>query len=1065
MIFLLPSPRRQLSRYGKMKKTQLLDTRRNIRKELVAFLSIVMIGLLASMAYLGIAYSAAALKKDAVTFFNSQDLWDVEVVSTMLLTDEDLDAIQAVPGVGEVERVWQVDTKLRVGDSSTVVAVVNVPERISCPIMLEGRLPETAKECAIEKKLADDCGLQVGQQLSLNCEKILETDPLLEDSFVITGIFHTPDHFSYMVPVTPYIYVTKDCFNREDLDGAFMRARIRVEGAPENRYSNAYKDCLKPVIAALETLAEDRAPARTLEVQSRMEKAILDGQQQLDQAREELRRAEEKIAEAEAVAEANLAQLDEAKAKLEELAMQLGMAPDQLDTLLGQLIEAANFLGEGKDLLDFVKELLDLGQEIIQGFYQSMKDAGKLPSPEDIQKFKKIAEQIGLNVSKIPDEIPEDFLDWDNNDAIQWIKDHTGYSDSEADYQEKLKLYQSGLVLYEMGRNTYYYLGEEYLDGLHTYEKGMKEVASAEARLQELYDARAQLEEKKAELEDAQRQLDEARKKLDALGGCRWIVFDDNGNPGFVYAAANSDKLASLSISFSSIFLIVGALVIYATIARMVEQHRRLIGVNKALGLYNREVFAKYLIFAWGAVLIGVGLGVLLAWLPMQRLILNSYEAHLNYGQGARCFLPKETGIVVFGAIAISLIAVYLGCAQLLRQTALSLMQGAAPSEDKRKKSGSSTRRSLYLRLILRNMMTDRNRVFVTIVSIAGGCVLMVVGFALRYGIMGVPARQFGGIMTYDAEVYFDSGENTDAASQIDSILNQAALPHISVHRETSVFEADETLSALTMVVAEKGSLEGYFSLDDIRRGKALDLNDEGALVPRRFWEYYGIGVGDTVPVYDSGMNRCELPIAGVFENYYGQLFFLTPRGYENIFGVEAEQNCFYVKTGDLPLSELQKKLEGIEGFVRVDDAAADRIMIEQFTSSLNFVVYLMLFIAGVMACFIVANFTMTFIQRKTGELTVMRINGFSANECIRYVALDLVVTTVLGTLLGLVVGGLMGSRILGVTETPYIQMIREPRVESFLFAALITIGFSLITNWFALRRIRNLKLTDINML
>ena len=164
-----------------------------------------------------------------------------------------------------------------------------------------------------------------------------------------------------------------------------------------------------------------------------------------------------------------------------------------------------------------------------------------------------------------------------------------------------------------------------------------------------------------------------------------------------------------------------------------------------------------------------------------------------------------------------------------------------------------------------------------------------------------------------------------------------------------------------------------------------------------------------------------------------------------------------------MSLNELQKKLDGIEGLVSVNDAAADRTMIEQFTSSLNFVVYLMLFIAGMMACFIVATFTMTFIQRKTGELTIMRINGFTSGECIRYVAVDLIVTTIRGTVLGLVVGNFMGARILGVTETPYIQMIRVPRLETFLYSALITFCFSLLTNGFALRRIRRLKLTDIS--
>lgn len=70
-----------------MTRTQLLDARRNIRKEIIAYLSIVIIGMLASLSYLGIAYSAATLKKDAVTFFNTYSLWDLEITSTMLMDE------------------------------------------------------------------------------------------------------------------------------------------------------------------------------------------------------------------------------------------------------------------------------------------------------------------------------------------------------------------------------------------------------------------------------------------------------------------------------------------------------------------------------------------------------------------------------------------------------------------------------------------------------------------------------------------------------------------------------------------------------------------------------------------------------------------------------------------------------------------------------------------------------------------------------------------------------------------------------------------------------------------
>ena len=68
-----------------MKRTQILDARRNIRKEFVAYVSIVIIGMLASLSYLVITYSAETLRKDSLNFFNGLWLWDLEVASTMLM--------------------------------------------------------------------------------------------------------------------------------------------------------------------------------------------------------------------------------------------------------------------------------------------------------------------------------------------------------------------------------------------------------------------------------------------------------------------------------------------------------------------------------------------------------------------------------------------------------------------------------------------------------------------------------------------------------------------------------------------------------------------------------------------------------------------------------------------------------------------------------------------------------------------------------------------------------------------------------------------------------------------
>ena len=116
---------------GIMTRTQVLDARRNIRKELVAYLSIVIIGLLASLSYLSITYSAATLKKDALSYFNTYGLWDLEVASTLLMDEGDLEAIRALPAVAEAERVWQIDAKLHAQGSDVSVTVLTPSGQIS----------------------------------------------------------------------------------------------------------------------------------------------------------------------------------------------------------------------------------------------------------------------------------------------------------------------------------------------------------------------------------------------------------------------------------------------------------------------------------------------------------------------------------------------------------------------------------------------------------------------------------------------------------------------------------------------------------------------------------------------------------------------------------------------------------------------------------------------------------------------------------------------------------------------------------------------------------------------
>lgn len=998
-----------------MKRTQALDACRNIQKEIVSFFSIMMIGMLASMAFLSVIYSAATLKKDALSFFNSNELWDLEISSTLLLDEEDLEAIRKLPRVREAEPVYQVEAGLRIGSERVNVSVISLPEKISRPVLLEGRFPETAEECAMEKQLMDEQGFSLGQQIQVEAGTISGIDPLISKNYRITGAFQTPDHITNMIPITPYIFVCEDCFDREGLDGAFMKVRVLLE-APSDRYSDAYLETVQAEEEALKVLQETRSRAREDKLHDKYEEKLNEGQAQLDEGKEQLQIAQDKL-------DTGYQEIETASEQLNQMAAQLFGAPAMFNEARGKITAGVAQLEKARGLLEAIRPIIAKGENwILDHFDESQW-------PEDLDLTYAEFEQA-LRDGKV---------------TMAWLYEVTGYNAGE-------RLLKEAMERLESARRDWYFLGEEYLDGVTQLEDGIKQLDAG----------KQELDKNQEKLNEAERELQEKKKELTQIGKCRWIVLDNRSNPGYVYAEGNFNKLGSLSMAFSSIFLVVGALVIYATIGRMVEQQRKLVGATKAMGLYNREVFAKYLIFGCSSTLIGVGLGILISWLPLQRYMLGTYEKLFNYGVGTKSFLPRETGIVVAGAFGISVGAVFLGCSQLLRLPAIQLMQGLQPSSG-RKKARRSGGKTLYSRLILLNMRTDWRRVMVTTTSIAGGCLLLVIGFTLRYGISGVTPKQFGQVMTYDAEIFYNAAENKEAVSEIEAVLKEDGLSYVNVRKETGVFDAEDTLGSLTMIIADRGMLKDYYKLCSIDDGGILDIPESGALVPRRFWEVYSINPGENVTVYDAEMNPRLLEVAGVFENYYGQLFFMTPQAYEEAFGSVPEANCLFVRTNGLELEQLQQEVAGIDGFVKLADAAAERKILDQFSVSLNFVVWIMLFLAGMMACFIVANFTLIYIQRKTRELTIMRINGFTTGECIRYIAIDLIVTTILGIALGLVLGGILGAQILRVTETPQIQMIREPVIQSFLFSALITSGFSVLTNGFALRKVAKLKLSDIS--
>ncbi|MDO5458490.1 MAG: hypothetical protein Q4F32_02505, partial [Eubacteriales bacterium] len=555
-------------------------------------------------------------------------------------------------------------------------------------------------------------------------DELVGIDPLLQKEYVITGIFRHPDHVSFQVPCTPYLMVSDDSFNREDLDGAFMKVRILVDGTPENRFADAYAEAVRPVEDAVTAMADARAALRRERLVSEIEDRIREGQEQLDDAEKTLQDAS--------------AQIEQARADIKDAEQQLRDAEQDLKDAEQELQDAESEITDGTKKLDD-SEAQAQAQAAAAAAEQAA--AGTPPAMPGYPAAADAAAMSG-NPAAVPGSAAAA-----GPSAMPGMPGPDPEAQAEQLRQAAEKLAQESAQLERMW-NDWYYAGEEYLDGLAEIENARKKIEQGKQDVEQgkedieqgkrdLADGEQEYAQGQADYEDGKQQIADAQQELDDLGICHWVILNNRCNVGCDFVKTNADSLSSISLSFSLIFMGIGALVIYSTIARMVEEQQKLVGTVKAMGFYNREVSFKYLFFGVGATVIGVLLGILFSYFAMQKLLLFAEGIPLTFGTVPSIFLPVPTLTVLAGALALSVLAVLFAARTLLRSSAVTLMAGPQP-KGMRGGGRVNSRKSLYSRLILRNMRTDSLRVAVTTVSIMGCCLLLVCGFNLKFAISRV---------------------------------------------------------------------------------------------------------------------------------------------------------------------------------------------------------------------------------------------------------------------------------------------------------------------------------------
>ena len=997
-----------------MKKTQRKDAFRNISKQFVSYFSIIVISMLAVTAFLGINYSADALIGNASDYMNRLSFRDAEITSTMLVTENDIEAIRNMEGISEAEGVYQTSTKLLGKTSNLSVSVISAPQRISLPEIRQGCMPVSASDCALELEIMEKMGLSVGDTVEIGSVGGKPAPYLRHTTFRISGSFVHADHYAKesFASGSRYIIVTEDAFDAEALDGCFTKALVRYDKPDTMRMIGREYDALSAeVFPRLNQLAEERASIRDAEVRERYAQSIQEGQEQLDEAKQKLDDGRKQLDDSAKLIASNEKKLAAGKKKLDSAWKQLEAGRKKLQT-------AKSELNAGKKKLDAAeKELKAAIDQVVSGTDYAGNSAAYT---------RKIKNYLAKNsVDKLDSETSE-LLPQEVTDSEAYQSNYPSIKSKAKQYSDGLKQYNNGLKQYNRGLKQYNKGLKEYKSGLAQYRSGVKKLNNAKTELKK---GEKEYAEKLTEYQDGEKKLQKAKDDLAALKECRWVVLDAESNPSYVHAKSSAENIRKLALTFALLFVLVGILVIYATVARIIDEQRKLVGTVKALGFYNREAAVKYLLFGLSGTFFGMVLGTALSYFVLQKMVLTAHaQFYVTNGIPLRFNIPLTAAAFAVG-ILIAAFSVWWACGGLVRHSAIELMKDKMPAQKVIAAPKKNGRSSLYSRLILRNIRMDIRRVCVTVVSVAGCCALLVIGFTLRHGIGTAVEKQYHEILRYDQRVVFDRNLSKKAEEDIQAFLDEKNVSYTKMHSRS---------------VSEQ-----------------MIPGEHGICIMRRTAEYYHVNVGDTVILYDSSMQPYEVTVEGIYQYYTGIGFVMTKEAYQEVFGTQARDNSFLLHDCK-DISGFSDELRNIKGVVSISSNVSLYRSALNALTALRYIILVLIIAAGVMAYFILMNLANMYINQKKRELTVMRVNGFTTREVISYVAREAVVTTIIGILLGIAVGAVCGYLILRFVEHPSAGFYLTPSLSSWLYAAGITTLYSIGIYALSLRKVKDLKLTDI---
>ena len=609
---------------------------------------------------------------------------------------------------------------------------------------------------------------------------------------------------------------------------------------------------------------------------------------------------------------------------------------------------------------------------------------------------------------------------------------------------------------------------QELADGRSEYKQAAKEAED------QITDGQVKITDGEKQLADAKQKIADAKAEIKKIENPKWYVQTrEDALTEYQGYGDNADRMRSIGKVFPVLFFLVAALISLTTMTRMVEEQRVQIGTMKALGYGKAAIAGKYIGYALIATLGGSIFGVLIGEKILPFIIIYAYM--ILYKHLPAILVPYHMSYALQAsviAVACTLIATVASCYKELAAEPAELMRPAAPKQGKRillERIGIIWKHLNFTwKSTVRNLIRYKKRFFMTVFGIGGCMALMVVGFGLKDCIYEIVSLQYEKVQFYDAATYLSDDISEENRQQIQEYLDQNADVKETIEarmQKTDVKSASAKKSLYLMVPSDDEKIEDFLSFHSrTNKDEVYSLKKDEVILTEKMASLLNVKVGDQLTIEDEDRGDQTVTIGAICENYMSHYLYLSPEKYEELYGKEAEYNTiiYSVKDGrDDQIEKIGTKLLTMDGVLNVSYTSSIEGRLDDMLKSLNLVIVVLIVSAGMLAFVVLYNLNNINITERQRELATLKVLGFYDGEVASYVYRENILLTIIGSVVGMVLGNLLHRYIILTVEVEEAMFGRQIHWQSYLYSFLFTVAFSLFVNWVMFYKLKKIDMVE----